>query len=153
MRAFFMGYSVYILYSEGHDSYYIGQTQDVQERVRRHNAKLEAATSRYAPWTFVLRIEKNTRAEAVVLEKKLKNLNRQKLLVPSSNATKVFRKQLTVTGPWGPDATKGWSGFRLASLGLKMTYHQCDKDGKNTIVKEQNIGYFVAYRMNAPKKR
>jgi putative endonuclease len=80
MRAFFMGYSVYILYSEGHDSYYIGQTQDVQERVRRHNAKLEAATSRYAPWVLVLAIQKEDRAQAVALEKKLKNLNRQKLL-------------------------------------------------------------------------
>ena len=75
-----MDYSVYILYSEGHDSYYIGQTQDAQERIRRHNAKMEPATSRYAPWTLVLMIEKSTRSEAVALEKKLKNLNRQKLL-------------------------------------------------------------------------
>jgi len=80
MRAFFMEYYVYILYSEGHDSYYIGQTQDVQERIRRHNAKMEAATSRYAPWDLVLTIEKESRSEAVVLERKLKNLNRQKLL-------------------------------------------------------------------------
>jgi putative endonuclease len=41
---------------------------------------MEAATSRYAPWTLVLMIEKSNRSEAVVLEKKLKNLNRQKLL-------------------------------------------------------------------------
>jgi putative endonuclease len=39
-----------------------------------------ASSKPYRPWQNVLLIEKNTRAEAMALEKKLKNLNRNKLL-------------------------------------------------------------------------
>ncbi len=38
---------VYILYSEEHDSHYIGQTNDVTERLKRHNLGMEKATARY----------------------------------------------------------------------------------------------------------
>jgi putative endonuclease len=71
---------VYVLYSEVHDKYYIGQTQDVSMRLTRHNSGLEKFTSPYIPWILKCVIEKQTRGEAMILEKKLKNLNRQKLL-------------------------------------------------------------------------
>ncbi len=72
-------YYVYILYSEKHDKYYIGQTNDVKARLERHNNGLENFTSKYIPWILVGFITKATRAEAVVLEKKLKNLSRERL--------------------------------------------------------------------------
>ena len=78
--AFFMACFVYILYSEEHDSYYIGQTNDVSEWLKRHNLGMEKATARYAPWKLILSFEKASRSEAVVLERKIKNLNRQRLL-------------------------------------------------------------------------
>lgn len=74
-------YYVYILYSENHDKYYIGQTNDVKARLERHNNGLENFTSKYIPWILVRFITKTTRAEAVVLEKKLKNLSRERLLI------------------------------------------------------------------------
>ncbi|MFW2478369.1 MAG: GIY-YIG nuclease family protein, partial [Sediminibacterium sp.] len=46
----------------------------------RHNSGYESATSPYIPWVLVCLIEKPTRSEAMLLEKKLKNLNRQRLL-------------------------------------------------------------------------
>ncbi|MFN7424260.1 MAG: GIY-YIG nuclease family protein [Chitinophagales bacterium] len=74
-------YYVYILYSEKHDKYYIGQTNDVKARLERHNNGLENFTSKYIPWILVGFITKQTRAEAVVLEKKLKNLSRERLQI------------------------------------------------------------------------
>ncbi len=74
-------YYVYILYSENHDKYYIGQTNDVKARLERYNNGLENFTSKYIPWILVGFITKTTRAEAVVLEKKLKNLSRERLLI------------------------------------------------------------------------
>jgi len=76
-----MVYYVYIIYSESHDKYYIGQTSDFAERIRRHNKGLEKFTSPYCPWTRICVIEKSNRSEAVKLEKKLKNLNRIKLII------------------------------------------------------------------------
>ena len=72
---------VYIIYSIEFDKYYIGQTQNFQERILRHNSGYEKATSPYLPWVVKCIIEKATRSEAIILEKKLKNLNRQRLLM------------------------------------------------------------------------
>ena len=43
--AFFM-YYVYILKSDQFDKYYIGQTNDIDERLRRHNAGMENGTKK-----------------------------------------------------------------------------------------------------------
>jgi putative endonuclease len=75
-----VSFYVYILYSEPFDKFYIGQTNDFDERLRRHNNGSEKFTSPYLPWTAQCVIEKLTRSEAMTLEKKLKNLNRMKLV-------------------------------------------------------------------------
>ena len=59
--------------------YYIGQTNNVILRLRRHNAGYEKSTKAYIPWEILLQINKDTRAEAMCLEKKLKNLNTKDL--------------------------------------------------------------------------
>jgi len=68
------------LFSLKHDRYYIGQTQDIDQRIKRHNNGFEKATAPYAPWQIVSLIEKESRSQSMSLEKKLKNLNREKLL-------------------------------------------------------------------------
>jgi putative endonuclease len=75
-----MAYFVYILYSPAFDRYYIGQTDDTVARLLRHNNGYERATAPYVPWISKCIIQKETRGEAMVLEKKIKNLNREKLL-------------------------------------------------------------------------
>ena len=75
-----MPYFVYILHSVKFDRYYIGQTQDMQVRISRHNKGLESFTKPFAPWEIKCVIEKESRSEAMALEKKLKNLNRDRLL-------------------------------------------------------------------------
>ncbi|MCC7401722.1 MAG: GIY-YIG nuclease family protein [Chitinophagaceae bacterium] len=74
-----MLFYVYIIYSEGYDRYYIGQTQDFETRLQRHNNGMEKATKPYKPWKLKCLIIKSTRGEAMILEKKIKNLNREKL--------------------------------------------------------------------------
>ena len=71
--------TVYILYSLVHDRYYIGQTENIDKRIERHNAGTEKSTAPYIPWDLIWSTEKSTRAEAVLLERKLKNLSRNRL--------------------------------------------------------------------------
>jgi putative endonuclease len=71
---------VYIIHSISHNKYYIGQTNNFDLRLARHNAGTEKYTSAYKPWEKVVVIEKSTRSEAVILEGKLKNLNRARLI-------------------------------------------------------------------------
>jgi putative endonuclease len=73
-------YSVYILYSESAKRFYIGQTNNVKERIKRHNSGYEISTKPYSPWKLVCEIEKNNRSESIILEKKLKNLNTADLI-------------------------------------------------------------------------
>ncbi len=68
--------SVYILYSEKYDIYYVGATYNVEDRLRRHNMGLENFTKKHKPWNLVWFIEKPNKAEAFKLEKKLKNLSK-----------------------------------------------------------------------------
>ncbi|MEO9257189.1 MAG: GIY-YIG nuclease family protein [Crocinitomicaceae bacterium] len=75
-----VNYCVYILFSPTHDKYYIGQTQDFAKRIVTHNSGMVKSTKPYLSWEKVLILEKETRSEAMILEKKLKNLNRVKLL-------------------------------------------------------------------------
>ena len=72
-------YFVYIIFSTSHNRYYIGQTQDFDDRIVRHNSGYEKSTSPYRPWVLQCLIAKASRSEAMLLEKKLKNLNRQRL--------------------------------------------------------------------------
>ena len=74
-------YYVYILYSEPFDKFYIGQTNDIVDRIKRHNAGSESYTKRYTPWVIKWSTQKPTRAEAMALEKKLKNLSKKRLLI------------------------------------------------------------------------
>ncbi|MBA3665526.1 MAG: GIY-YIG nuclease family protein [Bacteroidetes bacterium] len=68
-----MGYFVYILQSDLNNSYYKGQTNNLEQRLLEHNSGKEKSTSRYKPWKLVWYCKKETRAEALSLEKKLKD--------------------------------------------------------------------------------
>ena len=66
---------VYILYSENHDLFYIGETATPAQRLAQHNSGKVISTKKYMPWTMVWLGEKANRTEALRLEKKLKNLH------------------------------------------------------------------------------
>jgi putative endonuclease len=75
MKKFF----IYILYSESSNRFYIGQTINLTDRLSRHNSGYEHSTKPYIPWKLVCCIDKNVRGDAMILEKKLKNLNSEDL--------------------------------------------------------------------------
>jgi putative endonuclease len=69
----YMKYLVYILYSPSKDRYYIGQTQDIEDRMLRHNSGRSKSTKYGLPWILVYTKEFDSRSTAMLYEKKLKS--------------------------------------------------------------------------------
>jgi putative endonuclease len=60
---------VYILQSEKVEKYYVGQTPDLELRLKFHNELSESSfTPRYRPWKLLLAIPVNNGSEAVFVE-------------------------------------------------------------------------------------
>ncbi len=75
MRLFFFmeKHFVYIIKSDK-GNYYIGQTNNLEERLIRHNQGRSIATKNKGIWKLVINREVKSRSEAVRLERKLKNM-------------------------------------------------------------------------------
>ncbi|MGE3824632.1 MAG: GIY-YIG nuclease family protein, partial [Bacteroidia bacterium] len=65
-------YSVYILFSSSLNRYYVGQTQDMELRLARHNTKQVTSTKNGVPWKIVYIVEVSSRSLAMNLENKIK---------------------------------------------------------------------------------
>jgi putative endonuclease len=66
-----MKFFVYILESEIDGSFYIGQTSNLDERLKRHNKGHNPSTKTKRPWKLIHYIECVSRVEAMKLEKRL----------------------------------------------------------------------------------
>ena len=99
-----MDFYVYILYSEKTNQFYKGQTDNVKNRLKRHNAGKENFTSKGRPWVLLWFCQKKSRKEALALEKKLKNMSRKKLI--------AFMKKYNndIAGPDALILLNQWSG-------------------------------------------
>ena len=75
-----MSFFVYILQSQVNYSFYKGSTDDLLRRFAEHNDEKEKSTSRYCPWNLVWYTIKPDRPQAVILERKLKNLSVRKTI-------------------------------------------------------------------------
>ena len=69
-----MTYHVYILKSRNFDKFYYGQTQNLHNRLKYHNRGYSKYTKDYMPWELFAYKDCESRSEAMLLEKKLKNL-------------------------------------------------------------------------------
>ena len=67
-------FTVYILFSSTHDRYYIGQTNDIENRLIRHNSGYVKSTKAYKPWEMVYTEKFESRAEAMNRERYLKSM-------------------------------------------------------------------------------
>ena len=65
-------YIVYILQSDSDLSYYIGQTENLENRIQYHNDGMSRYTSKKMPWNVVYFEEYKTRKEAIARERFLK---------------------------------------------------------------------------------
>ena len=73
-----MSYSVYILRSSTSGQFYIGQSQDVETRLKLHNGGKVKSTKNRGPWELLYSYNYKTRSEAMSRERKLKNLKSRK---------------------------------------------------------------------------
>ncbi len=70
-------YYVYIIESLKNNSYYIGQTDNLNKRIERHNKGRNLSTKAYIPWELKWWNEYETRSEAMAIEKKLKGIKKR----------------------------------------------------------------------------
>ncbi len=71
MKIDYMFY-VYILKSQIKNSYYVGQTNNLEARIKKHNAGLNKSTKHGIPWAVIYSETFATRSEAFKREQQLK---------------------------------------------------------------------------------
>jgi len=72
---------VYILESVNHGKFYIGQTSNLDARLKSHNMGDNKYTKPYKPWEIIFHKSFQTRSESMAVEKKLKALKKRELVV------------------------------------------------------------------------
>ena len=73
MGLFSLMYSVYILYSNNLDKFYIGFSANLPDRILKHNRSRKGFTSTGKPWLLIYSEVFLTKKEAMAREKQLKN--------------------------------------------------------------------------------
>ena len=73
-------YTVYIIYSQSIDRYYIGYTNDIQRRLSEHNRIKGKYTDRGIPWKLVYSMVLENKKEAMVREAFLKKQKSRALI-------------------------------------------------------------------------
>jgi len=68
-----MSFHFYILLSETTNRYYVGHTQDVEQRLAYHNANYSKSLRNRGPWRLVYEEEYKTRAQAMRRERQIKS--------------------------------------------------------------------------------
>ena len=73
-------YHTYILHSPLLDKFYVGHTNDLEERILRHNRGGDKYTSKGQPWILVYKEEYHTKELAYKREREIKNWKRKKMI-------------------------------------------------------------------------
>ena len=73
-------YFTYILKSIKNNSYYVGYTGNLNERLRIHNSRQDFATKAYVPWQLFYSEEFSNEADAINRERQLKSWKSRKAL-------------------------------------------------------------------------
>ncbi|WP_299011685.1 GIY-YIG nuclease family protein [uncultured Tenacibaculum sp.] len=75
-----MNYFVYILYSKTLDKYYIGSTNDVVNRLKKHLSNHKGYTSKAKDWIVVYQEECDSKEVAVKREFSIKKWKSRKMI-------------------------------------------------------------------------
>jgi len=70
----------YILQSESTNKLYIGQTNNLESRINKHNNNKNFTTKNKGPWKLIFSKEFDSRSEAMIFEKKLKMIKNKEYL-------------------------------------------------------------------------
>ena len=79
-RCSFMSHYVYIIQSQKNNRFYIGQTNNINNRLKRHNNRESLATKYGIPWRLIHLEKFDNRSEAIKREKYLKSLKNRNYL-------------------------------------------------------------------------
>ncbi len=86
-----MNYFVYILISEKDQSFYIGQTQNINKRLESHNKGYNKSTKTKIPWKIIHTWEVSSRSHAMRIEKKLKALKKRDAILSFIEKNKILK--------------------------------------------------------------
>lgn len=70
----------YILYSRKKDRYYIGYTENITQRLQRHNEGWGRYTKSGKPWELVYFEEYDNKSDAIKREREIKNRKSRKYI-------------------------------------------------------------------------
>ena len=73
-------YFVYILYSTAKDKYYVGCTNQLEERVRKHNSNHKGFTGGVGDWKVVHKESYELKSKGLGREKEIKNKKSRKYI-------------------------------------------------------------------------
>ena len=76
-----MQYHLHILQSLHNGQFYIGQTQNLDKRLEKHNKGYVKSTKNKRPWKFLFTFECDSRASTMALEKNLKAFKSRKRIL------------------------------------------------------------------------
>ena len=80
MMVFLFMYVTYILYSEKVSKFYVGHTNNINERLRRHNSGETVSIKFGIPWIIVWKENHDSRSEAMKKEKMIKGRGAKRFL-------------------------------------------------------------------------
>ena len=66
-------YYLYVLQNEINDKFYVGQTRNIEERLKRHNEGRSNYTKNKGEWKLSYFEKYNTRTNAIKREREIKN--------------------------------------------------------------------------------
>ncbi len=75
-----MEYYFYILYSPARDRYYTGYTNNLHERIRKHNSNHKGFTGKIGDWSLVYKELYQSKPEACKREKDVKGWKSRKMI-------------------------------------------------------------------------
>ena len=84
-----MTFFVYILKSELDNSFYVGQTSNLEERLSRHNKGYNRSTKLKRPWKMIYSETCKSRSEAMKLEKKIKSCKKRAAIEKYIESNKI----------------------------------------------------------------
>lgn len=73
-------YTVYILYSMKINQYYTGHTDDLEDRLIRHNNGKSLATKRGVPWKLMWTLQCESRSKAMEIERWIKKMKSRSIM-------------------------------------------------------------------------
>ena len=83
-----MKYFLYILYSKNLDRFYVGSTQDVEERLQKHLLNHKGYTGKAKDWIIVYTEKFESKTKALHREKQFKRWKSRKKIIQIIKETK-----------------------------------------------------------------